>query len=55
MILVQSRGVCTGVDISKWGGVAPLWYDVLQQHERQPLHAMMGGGDQVIIASGLIH
>ncbi|KXZ56912.1 hypothetical protein GPECTOR_1g822 [Gonium pectorale] len=29
------------------GGIQPLWRDVMRVHATQPLHAMVGGGDQL--------
>ena len=29
------------------GGIQPLWRDVLHCHEAQPLHVLIGGGDQL--------
>lgn len=44
----QSNAHATaGIDQSKWGGVAPLWRDVMAVHDQRRLHAMVGGGDQV--------
>ena len=37
-------------DTDKWG--APhLWEDVLRVHQRSPMHACVGGGDQVYSVS----
>lgn len=44
---VTAAGWAAGIDQSKWGGVAPLWRDVVRAHEQRHLHAMVGGGDQV--------
>ena len=33
-------------DREKWG-TPHLWQDVLNEHQARPLHAMVGGGDQV--------
>ena len=42
---------CSGFSLSvqqaDWGGVAPLWRDLLQQHQASPLHLVVGGGDQL--------
>lgn len=42
---------CSGFSLSvkteDWGGVAPLWRDVLTQHASAPIHVMCGGGDQL--------
>ena len=40
-------------DLDKWG--APnLWEDVLALHQHSPLHACVGGGDQVYSVSPLM-
>jgi len=31
----------------KWRGIAPLWEDVAARHALAPMHAMVGGGDQL--------
>jgi hypothetical protein len=31
----------------KWRGIAPLWEDVCVRHASAPMHAMVGGGDQL--------
>lgn len=42
---------CSGFSLSvqqaDWGGVAPLWRDLLEQHQASPLHLVVGGGDQL--------
>ena len=42
---------CSGFSLSvnkaEWGGEAPLWRDVLNQHASAPMHVMCGGGDQL--------
>ena len=42
---------CSGFSLSvtqaEWGGVAPLWNDLLQQHQASPIHLVVGGGDQL--------
>eukprot|EP00884_Botryococcus_braunii_P001168 jgi/Botrbrau1/11051/Bobra.92_2s0022.1 len=40
------NGLSASVDRAKWG-VPHLWQDVLRQHEQQPLHCLVGGGDQL--------
>ena len=29
------------------GGIQPLWRDVVVNHKQQPMHVMLGGGDQI--------
>ncbi|KAK9807451.1 hypothetical protein WJX73_008619, partial [Symbiochloris irregularis] len=41
------NGFSQSIDQSKWGGVPPLWRDVINVHDQRRLHAMVGGGDQV--------
>jgi len=31
----------------KWGGITPLWEDLISQHKACPMHALVGGGDQL--------
>jgi hypothetical protein len=31
----------------KWRGIAPLWEDAVGRHALAPMHAMVGGGDQL--------
>ena len=42
---------CSGFSLSvnqpEWGGVAPLWNDLLEQHRASPIHLVVGGGDQL--------
>ena len=40
------NGLSVNSDLEKWG-TPHLWQDVLREHEARPLHAMVGGGDQV--------
>ena len=40
------NGLSVNADHEKWG-TPHLWGDVLKEHQRAPLHAMVGGGDQV--------
>ncbi|KAG1654831.1 hypothetical protein FOA52_006716 [Chlamydomonas sp. UWO 241] len=35
------------VEEKAWGGIQPLWQDVMQQHAEKPIHVMVGGGDQL--------
>ncbi|DBA98627.1 TPA: hypothetical protein ACH3X1_014416 [Trebouxia sp. C0004] len=43
------NGLSADGDHAKWGGPYEfvLWRDVLSQHAKAPLHAMVGGGDQI--------
>ena len=41
------NGFSSGVKTEEWGGADPLWRDVLTEHERDPFHVVMGGGDQI--------
>ncbi|KAG2493054.1 hypothetical protein HYH03_008717 [Edaphochlamys debaryana] len=42
---------CNGLDDpankNRTGGLQPLWTDLLAQHAQRPLHAIVGGGDQI--------
>lgn len=42
---------CSGFSLSvaqaEWGGVAPLWNDLMAQHQASPIHLVVGGGDQL--------
>lgn len=40
------NGLSASADVRKWKDPA-LWKDVLRVHERIPLHALVGGGDQI--------
>ncbi|CAD7700165.1 unnamed protein product [Ostreobium quekettii] len=41
-------GFSLGVDEELWGGKdQPLWADLLQRHKANPIHALVGGGDQL--------
>merc|ERR1712093_733537 len=41
------NGFSAGVDTEAFNGPDPLWNDVLKQHHQQPIHALVGGGDQI--------
>lgn len=41
------NGFCNEVDRKAYHDVQPMWADVLRYHEKEPYHAMLGGGDQV--------
>ncbi|KAI9727519.1 MAG: hypothetical protein M1828_006461 [Chrysothrix sp. TS-e1954] len=40
------NGFSVGTDEDAWSGCA-LWNDVLRRHEQNPIHVMIGGGDQI--------
>ena len=40
------NGFSVGTDQDAWSGPA-LWNDVLRKHQQQPIHVMIGGGDQI--------
>lgn len=41
------NGFSAGVDTEKFNGPDPLWNDVLKKHSEKPIHALVGGGDQI--------
>ncbi|KAF2750814.1 hypothetical protein M011DRAFT_474311 [Sporormia fimetaria CBS 119925] len=41
------NGFSHGVDSNEFCGPDPLWRDVLNSHQTQPFHVMIGGGDQI--------
>lgn len=41
------NGFSAGVDVAAFNGPSPLWEDVLRIHDKTPLHALIGGGDQL--------
>lgn len=40
-------GFSSHVDQGQWGGIAPLWKDLLAKHDAKPFHLVVGGGDQI--------
>lgn len=40
------NGFSVGTDEEAFSG-APLWRDVMRQHDKAPFHVMLGGGDQI--------
>lgn len=40
------NGFSVGTDMETWTGPT-LWHDVLRVHAAQPIHVMIGGGDQI--------
>ena len=53
LIAFQCNGFSAGVNSDDFrgpgfdSGYDPVWIDLLKQHERQPFHALVGGGDQI--------
>lgn len=41
------NGFSYGVDANAFSGPDPMWRDVLNTHQTQPFHVMLGGGDQI--------
>ncbi|RAL17152.1 uncharacterized protein BO97DRAFT_380290 [Aspergillus homomorphus CBS 101889] len=41
------NGFSPAVDSNKLCGPDPLWRDILNEHQTQPFHVMIGGGDQI--------
>ena len=41
------NGFSLSVDPNVFAGPDPLWRDVLNAHQTQPFHVMLGGGDQI--------
>jgi hypothetical protein len=41
------NGFSRGVDPDQFCGPDPMWRDVLNTHQTQPFHVMLGGGDQI--------
>lgn len=41
------NGFSLSVDPDQFSGPDPLWRDVLNTHQTQPFHVMIGGGDQI--------
>ncbi|KAG9246518.1 hypothetical protein BJ878DRAFT_496693 [Calycina marina] len=41
------NGFSAGVDSNTFNGPDPMWRDVLNTHQTQPFHVMLGGGDQI--------
>lgn len=41
------NGFSAGVDTEAFNGPDPLWNDLLKQHHTQPIHVLVGGGDQI--------
>ncbi|KAK4058644.1 hypothetical protein OIO90_000088 [Microbotryomycetes sp. JL221] len=41
------NGFSAGVDTAAFNGPDPLWRDVLREHDKSPIHVVIGGGDQI--------
>jgi hypothetical protein len=41
------NGFSMSVDSDQFSGPDPMWRDVLNTHQSQPFHVMIGGGDQI--------
>ncbi|KAH8682408.1 hypothetical protein BX600DRAFT_376013 [Xylariales sp. PMI_506] len=41
------NGFSLSVDSNNFSGPDPMWRDVLNTHQTQPFHVMLGGGDQI--------
>jgi hypothetical protein len=41
------NGFSHGIDPNQFNGPDPMWRDVLNTHQTQPFHVMLGGGDQL--------
>ena len=41
------NGFSLGINSHEFSGPDPLWRDVLNKHQSQPFHVMIGGGDQL--------
>lgn len=41
------NGFSAGVDTEAFNGPDPLWNDLLKRHAQQPIHLLVGGGDQI--------
>ncbi|KAL7917132.1 hypothetical protein ACQKWADRAFT_307519 [Trichoderma austrokoningii] len=47
MMFHSCNGFSIGVNPNEMSGPDPMWRDVLNSHQTQPFHAMIGGGDQI--------
>lgn len=47
IMFYSCNGFSMSVDTDKFCGPDPLWRDVLNTHQSQPFHVMIGGGDQI--------
>jgi len=47
IMFYSCNGFSSSVDTDSFSGPDPMWRDVLNSHQSQPFHVMLGGGDQV--------
>ncbi|KAJ5777860.1 hypothetical protein N7520_001106 [Penicillium odoratum] len=47
IVFHSGNGFSPSVDSSSFCGPDPLWRDILNEHQTQPFHVMIGGGDQI--------
>ncbi|CAK7201320.1 hypothetical protein SEUCBS139899_004023 [Sporothrix eucalyptigena] len=47
IMFYSCNGFSLSVDSNQFSGPDPLWRDVLNNHQTQPFHVMIGGGDQL--------
>lgn len=47
IMFYSCNGFSHDIDPNKFSGPDPMWRDVLNTHQTQPFHVMLGGGDQV--------
>ncbi|KAH0530583.1 hypothetical protein TsFJ059_005189 [Trichoderma semiorbis] len=47
MMFYTCNGFSLTVNSNEMSGPDPMWRDVLNAHQTQPFHAMIGGGDQI--------
>jgi PhoD related phosphatase len=47
IMFYSCNGFSLGVNTDQFSGPDPMWRDVLNTHQTQPFHVMIGGGDQI--------
>ncbi|EPE10087.1 hypothetical protein F503_05182 [Ophiostoma piceae UAMH 11346] len=47
IMFYSCNGFSQSVDSDQFSGPDPMWRDVLNNHQTQPFHVMIGGGDQL--------
>jgi hypothetical protein len=47
VMFYSCNGFSINVNTNEFSGPDPLWRDVLNTHQSQPFHVMIGGGDQI--------
>lgn len=47
IMFYSCNGFSHDIDPNKFSGPDPMWRDVLNTHQTQPFHVMLGGGDQI--------